>query len=341
MRTEELEAFYSRPGGEILADARLPLYHEELLCALEAGSVRAARRNGEGVWEPCAWVKRAILCGFRFSGLAPFEAWPGGARDKAAYPPRVFGSDDEVRLVPGGSAVRRGAFIGKGVVVMSPAYVNVGAYVGARTMHVNRPFLNRNPRILGLKLVQALPVGSRLLAIQQACAGEDEGAGADRHDPPRAGGRRLKPRGDGRALLERGASTGHDDRVPRLHGTQFREARVCEELKAGATADHAMPLRRRGRNRVAGERGIDRSELVGLVEDVGDSGGLEEEAIIRHDDEDISNRAVSSTRHNKNIGPSLIADKRQIDHSKPNDKSSPSAGRHESPRRKIPARRAL
>jgi 2,3,4,5-tetrahydropyridine-2,6-dicarboxylate N-succinyltransferase len=134
MRIEELEAFYSRPSEEILADARLPLYHEELLCALEAGSVRAARRNGGGAWEPCAWVKRAILCGFRFSGLAPFAAWPGGARDKAAYPPRVFGSADEVRLVPGGSAVRRGAFIGSGVVVMPPAYVNVGAYVGARTM---------------------------------------------------------------------------------------------------------------------------------------------------------------------------------------------------------------
>jgi 2,3,4,5-tetrahydropyridine-2-carboxylate N-succinyltransferase len=134
MSHEELEAFYSRAEVEILADGRLPGVHRELLAALESGSIRAARRNGEGFWQPCPWVKRAILCGFRFSGIEPFEAWPGGARDKAAYPPRLFSPEDEVRLVPGGSAVRRGAFIGKGVVVMPPAYVNVGAYVGAGTM---------------------------------------------------------------------------------------------------------------------------------------------------------------------------------------------------------------
>jgi 2,3,4,5-tetrahydropyridine-2-carboxylate N-succinyltransferase len=134
MRPEEIEAFYSRANEDILADGRLPSLHQELLAALEAGSVRAARRNGGGEWEPCPWVKRAILCGFRFSRIEPFEAWPGGARDKAAYPPRAFGDDEGVRLVPGGSAVRRGAFIGRGVVVMPPAYVNVGAYVGAGTM---------------------------------------------------------------------------------------------------------------------------------------------------------------------------------------------------------------
>lgn len=134
MRPEELEAFYSRAAGEILADGRLPEAHRELLEALESGSVRAAKRGGDGVWEPCPWVKRAILSGFRFSGMEAFGAWPGGARDKAAYPPRVFGGAEGVRLVPGGSAVRRGAFIGPGVVLMPPAYVNVGAYVGSGTM---------------------------------------------------------------------------------------------------------------------------------------------------------------------------------------------------------------
>lgn len=130
----ELEAFYSRPQEEVLADPGLPAAHAALLDALEEGSVRAARRSEDGSWAAVAWVKAAILSGFRFSGLEAFPAWPGGARDKAAFPPRSFAAEDEVRLVPGGSAARRGAFIGRGVVVMPPAYVNVGAYVGARSM---------------------------------------------------------------------------------------------------------------------------------------------------------------------------------------------------------------
>ena len=129
-----LEEFYGRPLEAVLADPGLPAAREELLAALEAGSVHAARRTSEGRWEAVTWVKAAILAGFRSTGMVAFEAWPGGAFDKGAYPPRRLGLNDGVRLVPGGSAIRRGAHVAAGVVVMPPAYINVGASVGAGTM---------------------------------------------------------------------------------------------------------------------------------------------------------------------------------------------------------------
>ena len=129
-----LEAFYSRPLEEVLADPGLPAAREELLAALEAGSIRAASRAPGGTWSANAWVKLAILAGFKSTGMVEVAGWPGGAADKEAYPPRRFGAADGVRVVPGGSSARRGARIEPGVVVMPPAYINVGAWVGAGTM---------------------------------------------------------------------------------------------------------------------------------------------------------------------------------------------------------------
>lgn len=108
---------------------------EALLDALERGAVRAAEPSADG-WVVNAWVKRGILLGFRMSENAPSAAPPVfHFRDR-----RVFGTwnpnetDRNVRIVPGGSTVRRGAFLADGVVVMPPAYVNVGAWVGEGSM---------------------------------------------------------------------------------------------------------------------------------------------------------------------------------------------------------------
>jgi 2,3,4,5-tetrahydropyridine-2-carboxylate N-succinyltransferase len=134
MDDRELEAFFARDDAALMADASWPAAHEALLVALEAGRVRAAARADDGAWNAVTWVKRAILVGFRRS---PLERLDGGAWpffDKPAYAPRVFTADDRVRLVPGGSVVRRGAFVAPGVVVMPPAYVNTGAFVDAGTM---------------------------------------------------------------------------------------------------------------------------------------------------------------------------------------------------------------
>lgn len=108
---------------------------EELRAALEAGKVRAAEQDGTSAtgWRVNAWVKQGILLGFRLGHL---EASGDGLSfvDKHTYPARHFTAKDRVRVVPGGSAVRAGAYVAKGVVCMPPMYVNVGAYVDEGTM---------------------------------------------------------------------------------------------------------------------------------------------------------------------------------------------------------------
>ncbi len=134
MESLSLETFYARPMDEILADPCLPAMRATLLEALETGAVRAAQRGEDGVWRANAWVKAGVLAGFRATATAEIPGWPGSAFDRAAFPPRQFTLAEGVRLVPGGSAVRRGAFVASGVVIMPPAYVNVGAFVDEGTM---------------------------------------------------------------------------------------------------------------------------------------------------------------------------------------------------------------
>jgi len=134
MNPAELQDFYSRTAEELAADPRAAEAHEFLLEALESGALRAAERGEDGTWHANAWVKQAILAGFRRSPLTEL-AGPGFPFfDKTAYLPRFFHLEDSVRLVPGGSSIRRGACVSKGVVVMPPAYINVGAFVGEGTM---------------------------------------------------------------------------------------------------------------------------------------------------------------------------------------------------------------
>ncbi|MGC5584553.1 2,3,4,5-tetrahydropyridine-2,6-dicarboxylate N-succinyltransferase [Ornithinimicrobium sp. W1665] len=119
------------PGGE--RPVETPEQVEQLLADLEAGTVRAATRDADGRWSAHAWVKEGILTAFRLSDTVEME-WPGGAVDRSLVPARTFGAVDGIRVVPGGTSVRRGAHVARGVVVMPPSYVNVGAYVGAGTM---------------------------------------------------------------------------------------------------------------------------------------------------------------------------------------------------------------
>lgn len=109
---------------------------EKLLDALERGEVRAADRDEHGVWRANAWVKEELLAIFRGSPLvehgAQRDVFP--FVDKASFPVQRFDVARGVRLVPGGSSVRRGAFLAKGVVCMPPMYVNVGAYVDEGTL---------------------------------------------------------------------------------------------------------------------------------------------------------------------------------------------------------------
>lgn len=134
MTLQELQAFYTRDADSILADGGHGDAHEALLGALESGALRAATCSSTGEWTAVSWVKSAILAGFRRFNLERMEGPGFPFFDKGAYPPRTFALEDAVRLVPGGSSARRGAFVGKGVVVMPPAYINVGAFVDEGAM---------------------------------------------------------------------------------------------------------------------------------------------------------------------------------------------------------------
>ncbi len=106
-----------------------------LKAELNAGRVRAAERGPDGQWRANAWVKAGILLGFRLGQVGP--AATGGPFpffDKDTYPLRAIGPQDGVRVVPGGSAIRDGCYLGRGVVCMPPMYVNVGAWVDDGTM---------------------------------------------------------------------------------------------------------------------------------------------------------------------------------------------------------------
>ena len=104
------------------------------LAELEKGTVRAATRDADGIWKAETWVKEGILAAFRFGNLAEFASGALSFIDKDTLPARRFKANEGVRIVPGGSSIRRGAYVAKGVVMMPPAYVNVGAYVDEDTM---------------------------------------------------------------------------------------------------------------------------------------------------------------------------------------------------------------
>jgi 2,3,4,5-tetrahydropyridine-2-carboxylate N-succinyltransferase len=130
---ERVEALAGVPPGEALPPAAGSVV-DELLDALEQGRIRAAQRAEDGTWSAVRWVKQGILLGFRVGIIADMSAPPFSFLDKHTYPPRRLSVADNVRIVPGGSTVRRGAYLAPGVVCMPPMYVNVGAYVGEGTM---------------------------------------------------------------------------------------------------------------------------------------------------------------------------------------------------------------
>ena len=110
----------------------------ELRAALSAGTVRAAEPDSSSPigWRVNAWVKQGILLGFRFGDLADASMDHGRLPfyDKDTLPLKRPGLDARVRIVPGGSAIRDGAYLAPGVICMPPMYVNIGAWVGPDTL---------------------------------------------------------------------------------------------------------------------------------------------------------------------------------------------------------------
>ena len=129
-RVEALTATERQSYGD--ADRAL---FAEFRTALARGEIRAAERAATGAWCVNAWVKRGILLGFRIGALVEMPAAAGWRFfDKDTYPLRPTTLADRVRIVPGGSSIRDGAYVAPGVVCMPPMYVNVGAYVDEGAM---------------------------------------------------------------------------------------------------------------------------------------------------------------------------------------------------------------
>jgi 2,3,4,5-tetrahydropyridine-2,6-dicarboxylate N-succinyltransferase len=142
------ELFDHPPGsaGSVLRNAALgETYSEEdrrifqkFKDALNAGEVRAAEPHASSPsgWRVNAWVKKGILLGFRMGSIVEMGPYPTAQPflDKSTYPVKTLHASDGVRLVPGGSSIRDGSYVARGVVCMPPMFINVGAYVDEGTM---------------------------------------------------------------------------------------------------------------------------------------------------------------------------------------------------------------
>jgi 2,3,4,5-tetrahydropyridine-2,6-dicarboxylate N-succinyltransferase len=136
MLQEQIESLFDKPP-ERFSDEHLRLF-QKFKDGLNDGSIRAAELDATSPtgWRVNAWVKKGILLGFRMGAVVAISGNGAGQAffDKATYPLKSISLANAVRIVPGGSSLRDGCFIGKGVTCMPPMFINVGAYVGEQTM---------------------------------------------------------------------------------------------------------------------------------------------------------------------------------------------------------------
>src|SRR5215211_7877758 len=130
---EQIETIAARQDNKFSSDDRAVF--DELKRALNRGEIRAAEKSANGKWLVNSWVKQGLLLGFRMGAISDMSTGESFKFfDKDTYPARPTKIDDNVRIVPGGSTIRDGAYIAPGVVCMPPMFVNAGAYVDQNTM---------------------------------------------------------------------------------------------------------------------------------------------------------------------------------------------------------------
>ena len=132
----EIEALFDQSPAQYKPD-HFALF-AEFKDALNAGTVRAAEPDGttDTGWRVNAWVKKGILLGFRMGAIVDMsiDRTRQPFFDKSTYPAKQFDQHSGVRIVPGGSSIRDGVFVGRDVIFMPPIFVNAGAYIGEGTM---------------------------------------------------------------------------------------------------------------------------------------------------------------------------------------------------------------
>ena len=136
MLQDQIESLFDAPPAAYTAE------HHALFVSfkdsLNRGTIRAAEPDPSSPtgWRTNAWVKKGILLGFRMGSIVDMSVDSSKLPffDKSTYPLHSFSAADGVRIVPGGSSIRDGSHIGRGVICMPPMFVNVGAFVGENTM---------------------------------------------------------------------------------------------------------------------------------------------------------------------------------------------------------------
>jgi 2,3,4,5-tetrahydropyridine-2-carboxylate N-succinyltransferase len=130
---KKIEELYTEAEKSNYNEEKLTIF-EEFKFRLNNGLIRAAEfKNGE--WKVNEWVKKGILLGFRIGAITEYSL-PHGFKfwDKNTYPLKNFTLENHIRIVPGGTSIRDGADIAERVIIMPPAYINVGAYVDEETL---------------------------------------------------------------------------------------------------------------------------------------------------------------------------------------------------------------
>jgi 2,3,4,5-tetrahydropyridine-2-carboxylate N-succinyltransferase len=150
---------------------------DTFLSELENGTLRAAEKK-DGIWITNTEVKQNILEAFKAGRLETMQSYGyEGFVDKHTIPPRSFQPEQGVRLVPGGSSVRRGSYVAKGVIIMPPAYINIGAYVDEGSMIDSNCLVGSCAQIgknvhlsAGVQIGGVLePIGNRPVVIEDNC----------------------------------------------------------------------------------------------------------------------------------------------------------------------------
>lgn len=139
MLRSQIERLFEASQQYTEADRKI---FEEFKEGLNRGDIRAAEPDpaAKSGWRANPWVKKGILLGFRMGRVVDFSLHGATDQrqllffDKSTYPVRPMSPDDGVRIVPGGSSIRDGCYIARGVVCMPPMFINAGAYVGEQTM---------------------------------------------------------------------------------------------------------------------------------------------------------------------------------------------------------------
>ena len=132
MLEQRIEELYQAEKKEYSNDD-LALF-EEFIENLNLGKNKSNKKRSND-WKTNFWVKKGILLGFKMGKIVEMPLSKEKIFiDKNTFPERKFGLQDKVRIVPGGSSVRNGAYLAANVTIMPPAFVNVGAYVDEGTM---------------------------------------------------------------------------------------------------------------------------------------------------------------------------------------------------------------